>query len=86
MCNFFEFCHLKFTTNGRSFFIHLLGESNILLKYSNYMAFSHVHDVAMNNLGLVIRNIKVYIRREAKFKYSIDKKITILYYTNVLKK
>ena len=50
------------------------------------MAFSHVHDVAMNNLGLVIRNIKVYIRREAKFKYSIDKKITILYYTNVLKK
>ena len=38
LCDYIEFCHLNFTTNGRSFFIHLLGESNILLKYSNYGA------------------------------------------------
>ena len=54
MCDYIELCHLNFTTNGRSFFIHLIGESNILLKYSNYMAFSHFHGVTMNNLGLTL--------------------------------
>jgi len=59
LCDYIEFCHLNFTTNGRSFFIHLIGESNILLKYSNYMAFSHFHGVTMNNLGyILIRGVK----------------------------
>jgi len=33
------------------FFLHLIGESNILLKYSNYIVLIHFHGVSMNNLG-----------------------------------
>ena len=34
-----------------SFSIHLLGESNIQLKFSNYAAFSLFCGIAVNNLG-----------------------------------
>ena len=29
------------------------------LKYSNYAAFSHVHGVAVNNSGLIVKRIKI---------------------------
>ena len=45
------FEHLNFTTNGCSFFIHLIDENNMQLKYNNYMTFGHFHGKAVNNSG-----------------------------------
>ena len=33
-------------------------KSNMQLKYSNYVAFSHVHGFAVNNSGLIINSYK----------------------------
>ena len=54
------FEHLNFTTNGCSFFIHLIDENNMQLKYNNYVTFGHFHGKAVNNLS----KIKLYKYRE----------------------
>ena len=50
------FEHLNFTTNGCSFFIYLIDENNMQLKYNNYVTFGHFHGKAVNNLS----KIKLY--------------------------
>ena len=45
------FEHLNFTTNRCSFFIHLIDENNMQLKYNNDVTFSHFHGKAVNNLA-----------------------------------
>ncbi len=50
------FEHLNFTTNRCSFFIHLIDENDMQLKYNNYVTFSHFYGKAVNNLS----KIKLY--------------------------
>lgn len=44
------------------FFIHLIDENNMQLKYNNYVTFDHFHGKAVNNLS----KIKLYKYREKR--------------------
>ena len=53
-------------------------KSNIQLKYSNYVAFSHFHGYAVNNPGLIKKDLD-FLKSEILKEYSIDSVQQIYY-------
>jgi len=48
-------------------------KSNIQLKYSNYVAFSHFHGYAVNNPGLTLQNEEL-LKEIERLKLQLEKK------------